>query len=160
LKVGDRLEVVAVEDSPADLAWLEHVLERSGLEYKISLANDGAKAVDFLLKRHLPKATAFEALRQIPHAQKLPICVLTSSAAEQDLFRREFGIEGAKYLIKPVSTEASLPACAPTIICGPSWRSFRRVTRLHCSGGPSASVQVIIQTYRTVPESSQDNAFN
>jgi two-component system, chemotaxis family, response regulator Rcp1 len=121
-----RLEILAVEDSPTDLAWLEHVMAKSGLEYKISVANDGAKAVDFLLKRggyadapdpdlvlldvHLPKATGYEALRQIPHAQKLPICVLTSSSAEQDLFRREFGIAGAKYLIKPVSTEALL-AC-------------------------------------------------
>jgi CheY-like chemotaxis protein len=95
-----------------------------GLEHRLSVANDGAEAVDFLLKRgshseapdpdlvfldvHLPKATGYEALRQIPNAHQLPICVLTSSTAELDLFRKEFGIEGARYLIKPVSPKTLL----------------------------------------------------
>lgn len=118
------LEVLAVEDNPADLAWLQDVMGKTGLKYRISVANDGAEAVDFLLKRgayaqapdldlilldvHLPKATGYEALRQIPNAQKLPVCVLTSSTAEKEIFRKEFGIEGAKYLLKPVSSEALL----------------------------------------------------
>jgi two-component system, chemotaxis family, response regulator Rcp1 len=121
-----QLEVLAVEDNPADLGWLNYVMDKSGLKYRITVANDGAKAVDFLTKRglyvdvpkpdlilldvHLPKVTGYEALRQIPNARELPICVLTSSEAERDLFRKEFGIEGAKYLIKPVSPEALL-AC-------------------------------------------------
>jgi CheY-like chemotaxis protein len=120
------LEVLAVEDNPADIAWLKHVMEETGLEYRISVANDGLAAIDFLLKRgahtespnpdlvfldvHLPKLTGYEALRQVPNAKKLAICVLTSSSAEREIFRQEFGIEGSAYLIKPVS-RGSLLAC-------------------------------------------------
>jgi chemotaxis family two-component system response regulator Rcp1 len=99
------LEVLAVEDNPADLVWLQNVVGKTGLNYRISVTSDGAEAGDFLLKRgahaqapdldlilldvHLPEATGYEALRQIPNAKKLPICVLTSSAAEKEIFCKE-----------------------------------------------------------------------
>ena len=120
------IEVLAVEDNSADLFGLKSVLAETGVEHRLSVADNGERAVSFLLKKgeyaqaptpdlilpdvHLPVLNGFEVLREVPNADELPICVLTSSNAERDLFRKEFGIQGLKYLIKPV-TRDSLLAC-------------------------------------------------
>ncbi len=77
--------------------------------------------MDFLLKRgtysqaptpdlifldvHLPRFNSIEILRQLPNAQNLPICVLTSSESERSAFRNEFGIGDSDYVLKPISHE-------------------------------------------------------
>jgi two-component system, chemotaxis family, response regulator Rcp1 len=116
-----KVEILVVEDNPADLLWLESVLSEIGLHYSCSLASDGAQALDFLLKRgswlnaptpdlifldmHLPKLDGVDILRQVPNARELPICVLTSSEHEREVFDQEFGIKEGNYLIKPVSVK-------------------------------------------------------
>jgi two-component system response regulator len=116
-----RLKVLVVEDTAADRFWLEYALQNLGLNCAFSVAGDGEQAVDFLLKRgrysqaptpdvifldvHLPKFDGLEVLRQLPNAKELPICVLTNSDAERELFRTEFGIQDSNYLRKPVSHE-------------------------------------------------------
>jgi hypothetical protein len=47
---------------------------------------------------HLPNLTGVELLRSVPSPEKLPLCVLTSSRADEEVFKREFGIEGLRYL--------------------------------------------------------------
>ena len=116
-----RIEVLAVEDNPPDLFWLKGVLNETGVEHRLSVVDDGKRALSYLLKKgeyaeaptpdlilldvHLPLLSGFEVLREVPDADKLPICVLTSSNAERDLFAKEFGIHGVRYLIKPVTRE-------------------------------------------------------
>jgi CheY-like chemotaxis protein len=79
------------------------------LTCSLSAVSDGEHAVDFLLKRgqyssaptpdlifldvNLPKLSGIDVLRQVPNAHKLPICVVTSSESERQIFRREFGIQ-------------------------------------------------------------------
>ena len=114
-----KIEVLVIEDNSADRFWLEYVLQMFGLDYSFSAATDGEDAVNFLLKRgkylqaptpdlifldaHLPMLNGIEVLRQVPNARELPICVLTSSAAERNIFQREFGIQDSNYLLKPVT---------------------------------------------------------
>ena len=114
-----KIKVLVIEDEPADRMWLEAVLREIGLDCSYSAASDGEQALDFLLKRgkysltptpdlifldlHLPKLDGVEILRRVPNAQELPICILTSSDADRELFRLEFGITDSNYLIKPVS---------------------------------------------------------
>src|SRR5271170_1183916 len=114
-----KVEVLVVEDNPADRIWLESVLKEIGLNCSCTSVTDGEQAVNFLLKRgdwaeaptpelifldvHLPKLDGIEILRKIPHAEELPICVLTSSDRERKMFRDEFGIGDSNYLIKPVN---------------------------------------------------------
>ena len=114
-----KVEVLVIEDNPTDLIWLESVLEEIGLNCSCWSASDGEQALDFLLKRgsctgaptpdlifldaHLPKLDGIEILRKVPHAQELPICVVTSSDKERPVFRDEFGIQDSNYLIKPVN---------------------------------------------------------
>jgi CheY-like chemotaxis protein len=117
-----KVEILVIEDNPTDRLWLEFVLQEIAMNYSCSSVTDGEQAVDFLLKRgkcataptpelifldaHLPKLDGVEILRQVPHAEKLPICVLTSSEKDRKIFREEFGIEDSNYLIKPVNTRA------------------------------------------------------
>jgi CheY-like chemotaxis protein len=124
------LHILVVEDNSHDLFWLKHVLDDMGIEHALSIADDGQRAVDFLCRRgafanapepdlilldmHLPSLTGVEILRSVTDPEKLPVCVLTSSRQEQELFKREFGIEGVRYLLKPV-TPASLRACLSSI---------------------------------------------
>jgi CheY-like chemotaxis protein len=115
------IEILAIEDSSTDLFWLKSVLSEIGIEHRLSVAVNGQQAVDFLLKRgeyseapepdlifldvHMPMLTGLEVLRQVPDAHKLPICVLTGSNAERELFRKEFGIGSSNYLTKPLTRE-------------------------------------------------------
>ena len=116
------VEILMVEDNSADRFWLEYVLKSLRLNCSFSSVADGESAVEFLLKRgkyaeaptpdlifldvHLPMLNGIEVLRQLPNAQELPICVLTSSEKEHDLFQKEFDIQDSNYLLKPVSQES------------------------------------------------------
>ena len=120
------IEILAIEDSSTDLFGLKIVLNEIGITHRLSVAVNGQQAVDFLLKRgeysaaptpdlifldvHMPMLTGLEVLRQVPNAHKLPVCVLTGSNAERELFRKEFGIGSSNYLTKPLNRE-SLLAC-------------------------------------------------
>jgi len=119
-----KIEILLIEDNAADRFWLEYVLQLLGQDYSFSSVADGEQALDFLLKRgryyqaptpdlifldvHLPGMDGIEVLRNIPNARELPICVLTSSAAQRNLFHREFGIQDSNYLLKPVSQDSLL----------------------------------------------------
>jgi CheY-like chemotaxis protein len=127
-----QIEVLIVEDNAADRFWLEYVLQICGLNCAFSAVDHGEEAVDFLLKRgkylraptpdlifldvHLPILDGIEILRKVPNAHNLPICVLTSSEAERELFRQEFGISDSNYLLKPVSQASLLgSSCGPLV---------------------------------------------
>ena len=87
------IEIAVIEDNPADVEWLETVLNEVGLEHHFTLAGDGAQAVEclrregsyasapvpdlVLLDMHLPKFGGVEILKRVPDASHLPICVLT-----------------------------------------------------------------------------------
>ena len=124
-----QAEVLVIEDNPADRFWLEYLLKLLGKDVALSFVTDGEQAVSFLLKRgeychaptpdvifldvHLPTLDGIEVLRQLPNARELPICVLTSSEGEREMFETEFGIARSDYLIKPASQAgiAASPQC-------------------------------------------------
>jgi CheY-like chemotaxis protein len=120
----EQTEVLIVEDNGADRFWLEYTLQNLEGSFRLTAVTDGEQAVDFLLKRgayegaatpdmifldvHLPKLDGIEVLRQIPNAMDLPICVLTSSQDDREVFREEFGIEDSNYLLKPITQDSLL----------------------------------------------------
>jgi CheY-like chemotaxis protein len=120
---GSGIEILLVEDNPADLELTLHALRHDNLANRIEVARDGEEALDFLFCRgihgkrsptqmpklilldlKLPKVDGIEVLRQVkanPKTKTIPITVLTSSKEENDLARcYELGVNS--YIQKPV----------------------------------------------------------
>ncbi len=120
---GSEIEILLVEDNPADLELTLHALRQNGLANKIQIARDGEEALDFLFCRgaqnqrnpnhtpklilldlKLPKVDGIEVLRQVkgdPRTKTIPVAVLTTSKEERDLaLCYELGVNS--YIQKPV----------------------------------------------------------
>ena len=120
---GSGIEILLVEDNPADLELTLHALRSNNLANRIEVARDGEEALDFLfctgkhsarnpnqmpklilLDLKLPKVDGIEVLRQVkgnPKTKTIPITVLTSSKEGNDLTRcYELGVNS--YIQKPV----------------------------------------------------------
>ncbi|HXY77531.1 MAG TPA: response regulator [Candidatus Acidoferrales bacterium] len=120
----DAVEILLVEDNPADAELTLHALKKSKLANKIQLARDGEEALDFIFCRNsfanrridngprlilldlkLPKVDGLQVLQAIksdPRTQAIPIIVLTSSKEEQDLVR-SYRLGVNSYIQKPVN---------------------------------------------------------
>jgi len=117
------VEILLVEDNPADVELTLHVLKKYNLANRIKVARDGAEALEFifgasadpaanlesfpkvvLLDLKLPKVDGLEVLAKIkadPRTKRIPVLVLTSSHEDHDLFLSyELGVNS--YIVKPV----------------------------------------------------------
>ena len=115
--------ILLVEDNPDDEALTLRALRKNNVENEVIVARDGAEALDFLfctgayvdrdpnnipevilLDLRLPKVDGLEVLRHIRAHERtklLPVIVLTSSNADQDLVDSyQFGANS--YIRKPV----------------------------------------------------------
>jgi CheY-like chemotaxis protein len=116
------VEILLVEDSPADAELTLHALRRDNLANSVHVAADGQEALDYLfghgkhaaqsgvpprlvlLDLNLPRVNGLDVLRQIkasPELHSVPVVVLTSSKDERDLVESyRLGVNG--YIQKPV----------------------------------------------------------
>ncbi len=121
------VEILLVEDSPADIALTEEALKESGLENTLTIVTDGEQAIEYLSKRgkykdaerpdlilldlNMPKKNGHEVLEVIkdnPKLEEIPVVVLTVSEAEEDI-ARALGLKMNYYLNKPVSVQKLAP---------------------------------------------------
>lgn len=121
---SDAIEILLVEDNPADAELTLHALRKSKLANQIYLAHDGEEALDFLFCRgpfasrsmadgprlvlldlKLPKVDGLQVLQEAKsdlRTKSIPIIVLTSSKEEQDLVKSyKLGVNS--YIQKPVN---------------------------------------------------------
>jgi CheY-like chemotaxis protein len=85
---GDKVDVLVVDDEPANREWLSGILGPAG--FKVISASGGAEAIDLarsrkpdlvLLDLMMPEVSGFdvvEALRADPATRQMPIMVLTA----------------------------------------------------------------------------------
>jgi chemotaxis family two-component system response regulator Rcp1 len=125
--VKNPVEILLVEDSPADIALTEEALKESGLENTLTIVTDGEQAIEYLSKRgkykdaespdlilldlNMPKKNGHEVLEVIkdnPMLEEIPVVVLTVSEAEEDI-ARALGLKMNYYLNKPVSVQKLAP---------------------------------------------------
>ncbi|MBA3856223.1 MAG: response regulator [Cyanobacteria bacterium PR.3.49] len=121
------VEILLVEDSPADIALTEEALKESGLENTLTIVTDGEQAIEYLSKRgkykdaespdlilldlNMPKKNGHEVLEVIkdnPKLEEIPVVVLTVSEAEEDI-ARALGLKMNFYLNKPVNVKKLAP---------------------------------------------------
>lgn len=118
-----EIEILLVDDNPADVELTIHTLRRSKLANQIHVVEDGPEALDFifcrgvyqdrsflqpptviLLDLKLPKVNGLEVLRAIradERTRPIPVVILTSSAEQRDLIDGyRLGVNA--YIQKPV----------------------------------------------------------
>ena len=115
-----ELEILMVEDSPSDAALAKEAFRDGRIYNKLNIVDDGAKGVDYLLKRNgfedavtpdlilldlnLPVMSGFEVLAEIKKHEKLrriPVIVLTTSMEERDVFK-SYDLQASCFISKPV----------------------------------------------------------
>jgi CheY-like chemotaxis protein len=91
--------LLIVEDSASDLALTKHALDEAGVPLTILAARDGEQAMELLhgidrppdlilLDLNLPRKSGMEVLAELaadPELRRIPVIVLSSSAAQRDV---------------------------------------------------------------------------
>jgi CheY-like chemotaxis protein len=126
--------ILLVEDSLKDVELVLAALRKNNFANPVTVARDGAEALDFLHRRgnyearpeslpivmlldlKMPKKDGLEVLREIKTDAKLrmiPVVMLTSSREEADLVRSyQLGVNA--YVVKPVGFEQFVDAIKQT----------------------------------------------
>ncbi|MBI5249604.1 MAG: response regulator [Desulfomonile tiedjei] len=114
------IEILLVEDNPGDVRLTKEALKEGKILNNLSVVPDGIEALAFLrregryenaprpelilLDLNLPKKDGREVLAEIkqdPSLKIIPVVVLTSSAAEQDIIK-SYKLHANCYITKPV----------------------------------------------------------
>ncbi len=113
------MEILLVEDNPADVRLITEAIQDSKLIRKCHIAQDGEQAMNFLHKRdsyskaptpdvilldlNLPKKHGFEVLEELkkdPALQKIPVVILSCSHNENDI-KKSYELYANCYVVKP-----------------------------------------------------------
>ena len=122
------IEVLLVEDDPGDVLMTREAFEEHKVRNNLSVVSDGADALAFvrregefsgaprpdliLLDLNLPKRDGREVLSEIksdPDLREIPIVVLTTSSAEDDILS-SYRLHANAYVTKPVDFERFIAA--------------------------------------------------
>ena len=117
---GEPIEILLVEDNPGDVRLTEKAFEEGSLANDLDVVTDGVEAIRYLrqedeyaekslpdivlLDLNLPKKNGDEVLEDIKtddDLKHLPVVILTSSEAEEDI-AATYNKHANAYLTKPV----------------------------------------------------------
>jgi CheY-like chemotaxis protein len=120
---GTPIEVLLVEDDPGDVLMTQEAFEEHKVRNRLTVVSDGVEALAFLrregeyanavrpdlilLDLNLPRRDGREVLEEIKKDEELgriPVVVLTTSAADEDILR-SYQLHANAYVTKPVDFE-------------------------------------------------------
>lgn len=120
------IELLMVEDNEGDVTLTLEALERAKVKNRIHIATDGVEAMAFLRRQgehanaprpdlilldlNLPRMDGrevLEALKADPELKTIPVVVLTTSQAEEDIIR-SYKLNANCYITKPVDLQQFL----------------------------------------------------
>ena len=122
--MSEPVEILLVEDNPGDVRLTEEAFREGRIDNNLHVAADGVEALAFLEQRdefedaprpdlvlldlNLPRMNGDELLAELkadPKLRRIPVIVLTSSAAEEDVVT-SYELHANAYLTKPVDPAA------------------------------------------------------
>jgi CheY-like chemotaxis protein len=110
------ISVLLVEDDPGDVVLIEEAFEHNKVRNLLKIVGDGVEAMNYLrapesdrpdlvlLDLNLPRKDGREVLAEIksdPELRSIPVVVLTTSKAEEDILR-SYDLHANAYVTKPV----------------------------------------------------------
>ena len=118
---GTPIEILLVEDNPGDVRLTQEALKEGKVCNRLSVVDDGAKAIEFLYNRrgpyaqaprpdlilldlNLPRKDGREVLAEIkrdPSLRSIPVVVLTTSQADEDVVKA-YDLHVNCYITKPI----------------------------------------------------------
>ena len=120
---SEPIQILLVEDSPGDVRLTREVLRDARIANELHIVGDGEEAMRFLRRQgafdgvprpdlilldlNLPRKDGREVLAELkedPDLHLIPVIVLTTSAAEQDVLR-SYDLNAACYITKPIDLD-------------------------------------------------------
>jgi CheY-like chemotaxis protein len=117
---GNPIEILLAEDNPGDVRLTEKALDHGNIINNLHVVENGVEAIKFLrqqgeyadkprpdlvlLDLNMPKKDGREVMEDMeadPKLGRIPVVVLTSSEAEEDVVR-SYELSANAYLTKPV----------------------------------------------------------
>ena len=124
---GRPIVLLMADDDPDDRLLVKDALDESRLANEMRFVEDGEELMDYLRQKgkyadsalsprpglilldlNMPRKDGREALREIkadPALRRIPVVVLTTSKAEEDIFRT-YDLGVSSYVTKPVTFES------------------------------------------------------
>ncbi len=120
----ERITILMADDDPDDRLLLEDALEEVHLSNQFAFVEDGVELMDYLHRRdkysdlvgtplpglilldlNMPRKDGRQALKEIkadPGLRRIPIVILTTSKAEEDILRT-YDLGANSFIVKPVT---------------------------------------------------------
>ena len=125
---GGAIDILLVEDDPGDELITREAFEHNKLRNRLHVAHDGEEGLNYLYQRgayedakrpdlilldlNLPKYDGRQLLEKIksdPELSRIPVVVLTTSSAEEDILR-SYKLHANAYVTKPVDLDQFMNA--------------------------------------------------
>jgi len=122
------IDILLVEDDPGDELITREAFEHNKLQNRLHVARDGEEGLNYLYQRgsyqdaprpdlilldlNLPKYDGRHVLEKIksdPDLSRIPVIVLTTSSAEEDILR-SYKLHANAYVTKPVDLDQFINA--------------------------------------------------
>lgn len=124
----EPIDILLVEDDPGDVLMTQEAFEHHKIRNTLAVVSDGEQALQFLrregpyedaprpglilLDLNLPRKDGREVLSEVkasPELRSIPVVVLTTSEAEEDILR-SYDLHANAYVTKPVDFDRFVDA--------------------------------------------------